>query len=74
MNIFWFFLFLFFLQKRDNRTMNQMLAELPEPVLNSYRFRSEVERPASDMLEKFPAHPDMIIGKLVKFIEKENNR
>ena len=51
-----------------------MLAELPEPVLNSYRFRSEVERPASDMLEKFPAHPDMIIGKLVKFIEKENNR
>ena len=54
--------------------MDEMLAELPKPVVNAYRFRSEVERPVKDMLEKFPRHPDMILKKLSKFVEKESNR
>ena len=54
--------------------MEQMLSELPKPVVNEYRFRSEVERPVKEMLDKFPRHPDMILTKLSKFIEKEANR
>jgi len=42
--------------------------------LDVARFEIEVVKPHKDMRTKFPRHPDMVIQKLSKLVEKERNR
>jgi hypothetical protein len=55
-------------------TISEVLERLPTPTLNQFQFESDVMRPHKDMLEKFPAHPSMIITKLAKIVEKEEEK
>ena len=46
-----------------------------KPVrLDAARFEIEVIKPHKSMRAKFPQHPDMVIKKLSKLLEKERNR
>ena len=56
------------------RSISQVLKRLPEPKLDEFAFESDVVGPQQDMLEKFPAHPGLVINKLNKVIEKEEKR
>ena len=55
-------------------TLDEMLDALPPPELNEFKFRSEVERPTREMIEKFPKHPEMVLGKLKKLLEREEKK
>ena len=50
------------------------MKRLPEPKLDEFAFESDVVQAQQDMVEKFPAHPGLIINKLNKVIEKEEKR
>ena len=56
------------------RSISQVLQRLPEPKLDDFAFESDVVGPQQDMVEKFPAHPGLVINKLNKVIEKEEKR
>ena len=64
--------------KEDNDglpgSISQVLKRLPEPKLDEFAFESDVVRPQQDMVEKFPAHPGLVINKLNAVIEKEEKR
>ena len=42
--------------------------------LDVARFEIEVVKPHKDMLAKFPKHPEMVIKKLSKLLDKEKNK
>ena len=42
--------------------------------LDVARFEIEVVKPHKDMRAKFPKHPDMVINKLSKLLEREKNK
>ena len=42
--------------------------------LDVARFEIEVVKPHKDMRAKFPKHPDMVINKLSKLLDKEKNK
>lgn len=42
--------------------------------LDVARFEIEVVKPHKDMRAKFPKHPDMVINKLSKLLDKERNK
>ena len=42
--------------------------------VDTARFEIEVIKPHRDMKSKFPNHPDMIINKLSKILQKEENK
>ena len=50
------------------------LSRLPAPEIDEYDFRAEVVRPQQEMIEKFPKHPEMVLKKLEKFVEKEEKK
>ena len=59
----------------ENVKNSENKKHVKKPVrLDVARFEIEVVKPHKDMRAKFPKHPDMVIQKLSKLLEKERNR
>jgi hypothetical protein len=59
-------------QRKNSQTISK--TKLKPLRVDMARFEIEVLKPHKDMKAKFPNHPDMIISKLFKIINKEQNR
>ena len=66
----------YFQDSGKKKSILDVINNLPEPQLDELEFKAEVVRPHREMVEKFPRHPDSILKKLLKFIDKEkqNNK
>ncbi len=49
-------------------------AKWPKPKMDLRRFEVEVVKPHKDMRAKFPKHPNLVIKKLARIVEKEQNK
>ena len=71
----------YILQERveDESLSKEVVKETKRPHLKPLRldvarFEIEVVKPHKDMRAKFPKHPDMVINKLSKLLDKEKNK